>query len=299
VALHPKMSERGKFFTVAILSLTLGIVGMFCPEERIRGFGEALFIAGFLALTVDIFVKQRLAREVSQDVLAAALGYHLPSEIREEIREIASYKVIRRNVDVTYRISAYESSQEYVWVESELEFEVENLTDSSEPFCHLIWVERPFHFTGSLRQIFYAKAVGVEAGQAYELRDEELEQTEVQAHHAMQWTRVANIPARKTAKYFSKNRQILPAEHVDTFLLIQPSIGIKVRVYVGTSLPVPLQVSVNFAHRRNDQTEKGGGNTWELNAGFPPHSTVMIEWRKSSAVVPPPAVASISTSTTA
>jgi hypothetical protein len=283
------MTERGKFLTIVILSLALGIVAMFCPKELVRGFGEALFIAGFLALTVDLFVKQRLAREVSQDVLAAALGYHLPIEIREEIREIASFKIIRRDVDVVYRINPYESSNEYVWVESELEFDVENLTDSSEPFSHLIWVERPFHFAGSLRQILYAKAVGVEAGQEYELSNDDLVQTEAKDEHAMEWTRIANIPARKTARYRSHFRQVLPAEHVDTFLLIQPSIGIKVRVYVSQTLP-PLLVSVNFAHRRNDQKETGGGNTWELNAGFPPHSTVTIEWRKSSAVVPPPSV---------
>jgi hypothetical protein len=284
------MSDRAKFAIVAGLSLALGVVGLFCPDVTVRGFGEALFIAGFLAVTVDVFVKQRLAREVSQDVMAATLGIHVPPEIREEIREIASFKIIRRNVDIVYRISDYPASPDYVWVNSELQFDVENLTDSSQPFKHLIWVERPFHFEGSpLRQILYAKAVKIEPGQEYELQEKELVEAEVKDEHAMEWSRVASIPPRATARYWSHFRQILPVEHVDTFLLIQPSIGIRVRAYIEADLKVDLQVSVQFAHRKNDQKQSGGGNSWELNAGFPPHSTATIEWRKRSSVVPAPA----------
>lgn len=277
------MRKTATFVAVVTISLASGIVAMLCPNPLVRGFGEALFIAGFLAATVDLFVKRRLAIEVSQDVLAAALGFHVPDEIREEIREISSFKIIRQNVDLTYRIRPYETSDAYVWVDSELEFEVRNLTDSPEPFKHLIWVSKPFNYLGLIRQVVYAKAVGVEPGHAYELTDDDLTPLDLPIDQAVEWCRTERIPARGTARYWSRTRQILPAEHTDIFFLVQPSIGINVRVYTDESL----SSNVRFGHRKDSQKEEAGGNTWRLNAGFTPWSAVTIEWRKKSASMTP------------
>ena len=278
------MSERAKFIAVVLLSLGLGVAGMFCPDVFVRSIGEALFIAAFLAVTVDLFVKDRLAKDVSRDVMAATLGYHVPREISDEIREIASFKAIRRNVDLVYRLSPYDASADYVWADSDLEFEVENLTDTPQPFRHVIWVEKPVRYSGVLEQVLYAKASGLGGGQDYELKNGEISQTDVSGQHAVEWFRAVDIPARSKAKFWSKSRQILPVEHVETFQLIQPSIGAKVRVFAEANLSISTEV--NFAHRSNERTQKAGGNTWQLDVGFPPYSTITIEWRKRSASIP-------------
>jgi hypothetical protein len=200
---------------------------------------------------------------------------------------ISSYRVIRHGVELTYKITPYEASKDYVWVDSELEFEVRNLTDSPEPFRHLLWVNKPFHLDAAVRQLVYAKAIGVETGRAYELSGDDLPQTDVPGEHAVEWCRTENIPARGKARYWSRTRQILPAEHVDVFMLVQPSIDVKVRLDAASSLIC----KVNFAHRRNEEKEVAGGNTWRLSCGFAPFSAVTIEWRKRSASVPPPSTA--------
>ncbi|HEX3068093.1 MAG TPA: hypothetical protein VHX14_05920 [Thermoanaerobaculia bacterium] len=277
------MRDSATFIAVVVSSLVLGVTGMLCPDRLVRSLGEALFIAAFLAGTVDLFVKRRLAREVSKDVLGATLGYHVPRELQEEIREISSFRIVRQNVDLTYRITPYEGANSYVFVESELEFEVRNLTDSPERFTHLIWVSKPFHNLAPPRQVVYAKAIGVEPGREYELANESLEPRELPNGQAVEWCRTEAIPARAIARYWSKTQQILPVEHTDIFMLVQPSIGIRVRAYADPTL----NVTVNFAHRKDDQKEIAGGNTWRLNAGFTPYSAVTIEWRKKSAPTPP------------
>lgn len=56
----------------------------------IREFGTAVFIAAFLGLTIDRWLKTKFA----QDVFEAALGYIAPDEFREEIRRTISYKFL-------------------------------------------------------------------------------------------------------------------------------------------------------------------------------------------------------------
>ncbi len=275
------MSERAKFVVVVVLSLALGVLGMMCPDVFVRSIGEALFIAAFLAVTVDLFVKDRLAKDVSRDVMAATLGYHVPREITDEIREIASFKAIRRNVELVYRLLPYEASTDYVLVDCDLEFEIENLTDSPQPFQHMIWVGKPVRYDGTLRQVLYAKASGLGAGQDYELTDDQLTQSDVTGQNAVEWCRTSNVPARGKGKFWSKSRQILPAEHVEIFYLVQPSVGAKVRVYADQAL----SISVMFGHRSDDR-KVVAGNTWQLDVGFPPYSSIAIEWRNRAATIP-------------
>jgi hypothetical protein len=277
-----KLRDTATFVVVVLACLAVGIAGILCPDPLVHSFGEAFFIAAFLAGTVDLFVKRRLAREVSKDVLGATLGYHVPKELQEEIREISSFRIVRQNVDLTYRITPFTDSAAYVMVESQLEFEVRNLTDSPERFTHLIWVSKPFHGFAPPRQVVYAKAAGVEPGREYELADDSLQTRELPNGQAVEWCRTEPIPARSVARYWSKTQQILPAEHTDIFMLVQPSIGITVRAHADPSL----NITVNFAHRKDEQKEIAGGNTWRLNAGFTPYSAVTIEWRKKSTAMP-------------
>jgi hypothetical protein len=56
------------------------------PDTRARSLNEALFIAAVLTLTVDPFLKKRLAKEASKDIFHHLLGLDLPPEIRERLK---------------------------------------------------------------------------------------------------------------------------------------------------------------------------------------------------------------------
>jgi hypothetical protein len=87
-----------------------------------------LFTAGILGLTVDIFLKRELAR----DVFVAAFRYILPDELKEEVQRIISYKFLC--IDSTTIVSISAPSNDIVRVEIKHERTFKNITGHTEPF---------------------------------------------------------------------------------------------------------------------------------------------------------------------
>jgi hypothetical protein len=74
------------FFVVA--QLLVGAWLLYHPILWARSFFEALadalIIAGLLAVTVDLYLKTRLLKEVAGDVSKFFVGYSLPAEVRDQ-----------------------------------------------------------------------------------------------------------------------------------------------------------------------------------------------------------------------
>ena len=67
----------------------IGLIGLFrCPSPIGHEISEAVLIAGLLSITVDPFLKSRFVREVSKDIFHHLLGFELPVQIRERLRDI-------------------------------------------------------------------------------------------------------------------------------------------------------------------------------------------------------------------
>jgi hypothetical protein len=83
---------------MAALMMILGVAGSIWNEllpwewvrHLIRDLSVALFVAAFLAMTVDRFFKAAFAR----DAFYAAFSYVLPSELKQEINRIINYKFL-------------------------------------------------------------------------------------------------------------------------------------------------------------------------------------------------------------
>jgi hypothetical protein len=84
--------------------------------------------AGVLGLTVDIFLKKELAR----DVFLAAFSYILPDELKDEVRRIIDYKFLC--IDSTTIISIGPPTNGLVRVDIEHERTFKNITGHTEPF---------------------------------------------------------------------------------------------------------------------------------------------------------------------
>jgi hypothetical protein len=76
-------------------------------RELVRPFGEAALIAGFLAVTVDQYVKERLLKESSRDISKYLIGYNLPTEIQDQIHELMGTAIIRRNFEQRYTLERH------------------------------------------------------------------------------------------------------------------------------------------------------------------------------------------------
>jgi hypothetical protein len=70
-----------------------------CPDDTLLDLWKALFIAGVVTVAVDPFLKRRLLKEASTDIFHHLLGFDLPVEIRESLRDfLFKNRYYRRNV---------------------------------------------------------------------------------------------------------------------------------------------------------------------------------------------------------
>jgi hypothetical protein len=101
------------------------IVGIFEP------LGHAFIIAAILGVTVDLFVKVRLLREASNDIAKYLIGYKLPEEIQDRIKEIMGATLIRKDVIIHYKMTQSPQNPDKLLVEVKYEHQIENLTNST------------------------------------------------------------------------------------------------------------------------------------------------------------------------
>lgn len=100
----------------------------------------AFWIAGFLTLTVDPFIKRRARREATLDIFHHMLGYELPPIIRERLQQIVKEtKLYRENAAQNIVMSEDGDS---VAFDVQMDFEVVNPTPHTRCFEPLIQFEK-------------------------------------------------------------------------------------------------------------------------------------------------------------
>ena len=143
---RPKVSVTFLLVTIGTVVVgALGIVISFRYGERtskiIEAIGEALLIAGVLALTVDRYIKHKLAEEVAHDVARIAFGFHLPPEAEAIFKDITTgWRLFRENLVITWSISRIPSSH-LLKVVVHFCFEIRNIGTSEEPYKQSVFVE--------------------------------------------------------------------------------------------------------------------------------------------------------------
>jgi len=95
------------YFFAGAVALWMSYVLHRYPENGPwHGVFEALFVAALLTLTVDPFVKARVAREVTKDIFYHVIGFRLPEEMQDRLQEyLRGLKYYRVSLDITVRAS--------------------------------------------------------------------------------------------------------------------------------------------------------------------------------------------------
>ena len=99
-------------------TVVLHFYGHGVTRELVRAFGEALLIAGFIAVTVDQYVKGRLLWETSHDISKYLIGYNLPTEIQDQIRGLMATAIIRRDFEHRYILTRRSEDQLQLTIET-------------------------------------------------------------------------------------------------------------------------------------------------------------------------------------
>ncbi len=99
-------------------------------------FGEALIVAGVLALVYERRAKELVAKEVSRDAINHAVGWEVPPEVRETVKEIIRLQFERRGFVQHYRfdLAPVGSPRQHFAVISTTEYELTNLTNIEAAF---------------------------------------------------------------------------------------------------------------------------------------------------------------------
>lgn len=112
-------------------------------EQIAASLGEALFIAGILALLVDPFLKARLQRDASRSIFEHMLGFDHEPELKAKLRSIAfDTKLYRRDYKLECDISMPNQESGKVQLDLNGEYELLNASlDSIEHSCGWTFVE--------------------------------------------------------------------------------------------------------------------------------------------------------------
>jgi hypothetical protein len=250
---------------VGAILIALGVWGIWkAPEHSIRHqVAEAAFIAGVLTITVDPFLKRRLLKEASKDIFHHMLGFGLPPEIRNRLRDIALKTTLYRK-DMESNCT-FEHDANEVRIEFEYRFEVVNPSNHKASFNQRLEFEK--HERAVLRSVS-CSTQGNRYGKGATLtprKDDEV----------MIWEgpSVGIPPATSGLKTvftaaYSVTRP-LPDFHTQHF--VQPTIGFSLRV---RKKPVDLKVTASPADPPHCQDQ------WIYKQLFMPGEHIEMRWEQ-------------------
>ncbi len=299
--------EKTRFWFTVVGSLVGGVValvlGDFYSQHIISGAGEALVIAGILALSVDSYLKAHLTKEVTEEVIRNVsphlMGAELPKVLREEVHALCVTEVIRRDLQIDFIFAEVPGQPEFLVLTTNVQYEIENLSDSAKEVPLWVSVTKPYQPSASFIQIEYVGCSGVldEQGNAsrfeeratpsgdlgVDLAFESEDTARVRVWQKQVW--VPPIASGIRTHVWSTTHQILPMEYQDAFISMHPTIGQTVRAVY----PDGMAVYVQFGHRLFRQAHAVPTHrptTWKLDRAFPGRAVTMVEWRKRPTPLP-------------
>ena len=170
--------------------------------------GEALIIAAALAVSVDRYVKLKLRDEIARDVFFAALGTHLPAELKREVLALSEYRLARRDLHVTYTIARSENPQ-LVNCKIDVNFTMHNFTDLPEKFAHQVSVVNAPAGAITLPTPILSVTGQVEGGAEYDLKGDEIKIEK--SDYAADWSNQLEIGAQHKAVFTSTTYTCSPS----------------------------------------------------------------------------------------
>lgn len=252
--------------------------------------GEAMFVAGMLAATVDAFVKRRLASEIVRDVSPLIMASSLPDALRGEVLDICNTRVYRQSAHIDYSLKPHDGG---ILLETKCESHFANETDRPQELPFVLAVERNDRVPHPLAMVTTEGMVS-KGGPSDDLHRDaagiENEAT-IEAGKELTWRRTLWVPPTsgetKLPRTIVVTRQWFPAQYFDIFFLMQPTMHVCVRAHY----PEDMKVNVSFGHKRADGAvkwfPKDRPEQWDIHAAFLPLSVLLIEWRPVAPLVAP------------
>ncbi len=248
------------------------------PESVYAEVGKALIIAAVLAVGVDSYVKSKLVADVARDISPYAVGYLLPNEVKEEIRNLLRVPLVRNNMEILYRLSRIPDHPGYLRSSVQLTYRVMNLTDVAQEYEHSVFCEKSFFPDVAEAMV---DGIGLTGGDdPYSLRRGQPDfQVQVQVHGgSIQIRKKTLIPKKghKELLFWSQYSEIFREIYSDTVAMVWPTIGITLHVECPPELSVEAFV---FKRTEANAVPPDNPRRWSHDGVFLSGEHIRIRWR--------------------
>ena len=260
----------GMVAALLILGAILALADLRLPNpEFYKTVGHALFVAGLLASTVDLYYKNILFKEGANDISKFLLGYELPKEVQDRIRSLMSTQLVRRDykITVTFPDSLADA---HMPVKVEQSFDFDNITESRIQHEH----------THAFDQSDEATDLEIWADcpeRSYRLKKDAVLRKPGLGKTVINWL-IMNIPAHN----YSRN---LKYQCGLTFMMEQKDVrdGHNFNFHVPTiNLTIDAKGTKELeAVVLAPEPDKSENNHWEYYRLFTPGESIRIQWSPS------------------
>ena len=136
---------KWKLSQSTLMIVAIGVLGILLlllySKTEIHFFessGDALVVASILALTVDRYLKQKFVMEELPKLVIDGYehfaGYEFPPEMQEHIRTLLLTQIVRRDLNLSVRLTPSKIGANTVIVDAELSYSVVNLRKLDVPY---------------------------------------------------------------------------------------------------------------------------------------------------------------------
>lgn len=237
-------------------------------EEGFTALGHALLIASILAGSVDGYAKGRLLKEAMHSMSKYLIGWELPGELQDRIKNIMGTGLVRRNFHIHYKISLIELDPNHVTLTVKMEYEVENLTHQKQRYRQTLTLEK--HLRAEVLEM-RCNSQDV-ASQYYKSNHLDRLEQEIDAKTKIigaYGNDIQLLPKRHGLKYnFSHTYTCqMEIEDSDIFIFAGPAINASITV----ECPDEIEFVANSSERMSE-------NRWDYDRSFLAGEHLTVRW---------------------
>jgi hypothetical protein len=226
-----------------------------------KEIGTAVMIVALLGLTVDLWLKTAIAR----DVFEAALGYVFPEEFRAEVRQITSYKFFCERHRLEIKIEPIDD--ECVRVIWSVERLLKNISSTKEPINGYVHIDE-YHFRQASSEIFDCEVrLEGQAGIGYK-------EIEKDSHTLWAKTDAVEVPPQQYVYLRSKAAEIKRINDQMSLVFLAPTRNPETFV----DIPEHLDCGFGFGTPNEKKEKSKYSHHYIMTGTYFPHQHMSFRW---------------------
>src|SRR5437879_6141776 len=272
--------ERAVLGGLVLMLVSTTELWLLYDQPTIRHVSEVLWLAAFLGLTVDRFLKQRFASQVAKNVGPYLFSYEVPEAIRDEVLYARRISLIRQSVEID--LAFKDAGPGALKMITTTRYTLVNFSDQKLKTHHAaaVWQDK-FPLRGRA-DILNVEAVGADLKPQYRHGPGQVAVKRSPVPPVCSFAEPIEVEPNSTSRnnyLLVRTLQYVDENDEDCIFFPDPIIGISVRV---SEKPDNLEVGVLFGHRKYAEIKsspKDEPTLWKFNGAFLHWGAASISWR--------------------